>query len=154
MVRMTCLRTVADGWCTNTRFQGSRDWCCLFGCEMGNFGELWDNPSDDSLTHYLKCEKLWEATKRGARVWTEAGWEELFPMPATPEERVGLTHPKATALAFMIYHSWKEFRWECGEDFVNAGRTEGVVTPDTLSDIIKYAGKLGSQCVEGIMDNV
>jgi hypothetical protein len=92
MVRMTCLRTLANGWCTSKRMPaGNGKWMCLFGCQAMSMGEECYN---DSLHHYLRCPWLWAATEKAAMRWKDGEWHPLFEPPPGARVDTDPTRPE------------------------------------------------------------
>jgi hypothetical protein len=100
-VRMSYIKTLTNGWATSSRYHEPVLHRCLFGCR--------DNPAGnkDCLKHYLYCWPLWSAIQdvSGIRV-------SCNPLLVPPISRLGITNPSLQcillhALAFRIYHSFK-----------------------------------------------
>ena len=54
-VVFTLFRTWANGWTTSHRMHDPYLYKCILGCPDGQ----------DSLTHYVQCNRLWKAVKTG-----------------------------------------------------------------------------------------
>ena len=91
-IAMCAIKTYVNGWTTTHRFHEQARLPCIFGCRGCN----------DTLSHYLSCERLWRVTAKHSRI--RIGTSVL--------DKLGLKHPqpehfKNLAVAFNVYHALK-----------------------------------------------
>ena len=106
-VALVWIKTLANGWCTSTRFHEKVRFSCLFGC----------CENCDELKHYLQCSTLVSVCASALKVSVAETWRFL----SDPAYLLGLHmgHRGAfylVCIMFSVYHAFKRLRDTGGAD--------------------------------------